>query len=69
LFGVFYRPPNSDKDVEENVAKQILDRCGSHMVVVIGDFNFPNIDWNLYNSNSLDGAVFVQCVQEGFLTQ
>ncbi|XP_067870180.1 probable G-protein coupled receptor 139 [Heterodontus francisci] len=37
------------------------------MVVVIGDFNFPNIDWNLLSANSLDGAVFVRCVQEDLL--
>ncbi|MBB6725689.1 hypothetical protein H7F00_18750, partial [Proteus mirabilis] len=35
----------------------------------MGDFNFPNIDWMLFRSSRLDGAVFVQCVQEAFLTQ
>ncbi|XP_072335049.1 multiple inositol polyphosphate phosphatase 1b isoform X1 [Scyliorhinus torazame] len=35
----------------------------------MGDFNFPNIEWKLFRSNSLDGVVFVQCVQEAFLTQ
>ena len=69
LLGVYYRPPNSNREVEEEIAKQIMDRCGGHRVVIVGDFNFPNIDWNLCRSNSSDGAVFVQCVQEGFLTQ
>eukprot|EP00061_Rhincodon_typus_P004115 g21784.t1 len=31
--------------------------------------NFPNIDWKLFSCNSLDGADFVQYVQEGFPTQ
>ena len=66
LLGVFYRPPNSNRDVEEKIAKQILDRCGSHRVVVMGDFNFPNIDWNLYNSNSLDGVSFCPVCAGGF---
>ncbi|MBB6707146.1 hypothetical protein, partial [Proteus mirabilis] len=35
----------------------------------MGDFNFPDIDWENYSSSSLDGSVFVQCVQESFLTQ
>ena len=69
LVGVFYRLLNSNRDVEEEIARQIMDRCGGHRVAVVGDFNFPNIDWNLYRSNSFDGAVFVQCVQEGFLTK
>ena len=37
LLGVFYRPPNSNRDVEEEIAKQIMDRCGGHRVVVMGD--------------------------------
>ncbi|XP_067904856.1 uncharacterized protein [Heterodontus francisci] len=69
LLGVFYRPPNSNRDTEEQIGRQILERCRSNRVVVMGDFNFPNIDWNLLSANSLDGADFVRCVQEGFLTQ
>jgi len=45
-----------------------LERYSSHRVVVMGEFNFPNIDWNLFSSNSLDGADFIGCVLEGFLT-
>ena len=69
LLGVFYRPPKSSRDVEERIAKMILDRSESSRVVVMGDFNFTNIDWNSYSSSTLEGSVFVQCVQEGFLTQ
>ena len=36
---------------------------------MMGDFNFPNIDWNIPRVRGLDGEVFVRCVQEGFLTQ
>eukprot|EP00061_Rhincodon_typus_P008719 g31581.t1 len=35
----------------------------------MGDFNFPNIDWNLLSENRLDGADFVKYAQEGFLTK
>ena len=35
----------------------------------MGEFNFPDIDWHLINSNGLDGAEFVKCVQDGFLLQ
>jgi len=69
LLGVFYRPPKSSRDVEERIAKMILDRGESNRVVVMGDCNFPNIDWKRNSSSTLDGSVFVQCVQEGFLTQ
>ena len=69
LLGVFYRPPNSNRDVEEQIGKQILERCSNNRVVVMGDFNFPNIDWNIPRVRGLDGEEFVRCVQEGFLTQ
>ena len=69
LLGVFYRPPNSSRDVEEQIGKQILERCDNNRVVVMGDFNFPNIDWNIPRVRGLDGEEFVRCVQEGFLTQ
>jgi len=69
FLGVFHRPHNSSSDVEERIGKQILERCRSHRVGVMGEFNFPNIDWKLFSSNSLDGTDFVQCVQEEFLTQ
>ena len=35
----------------------------------MGDFNFPNIDWHLISTKGLDGAQFVNCVQDGFLSQ
>ncbi|XP_062907777.1 ubiquitin-conjugating enzyme E2 G2 isoform X1 [Mobula hypostoma] len=35
----------------------------------MGDFNFPNIDWQLISSNGLDGAEFVKCIQGGCLSQ
>ena len=69
LLGVFYRPPNSNREVEEQIGKQILERCSNSRVVVMGDFNFPNIDWNIPRVRGLDGEEFVRCVQEGFLTQ
>ena len=65
LLGVFYRPPNSSRNVEERIARMILEKSESNRVVVMGDFNFPNIDWESYSSSTLDGSVFVQCVQEG----
>jgi len=67
--GVFYRPPNSSRDVEERIARMILEKSERNRVVVMGDFNFPNIDWESYSSSTLDGSVFGQRLQEGFLTQ
>ncbi|XP_062901339.1 uncharacterized protein LOC134345105 [Mobula hypostoma] len=69
LLGGFYRPPGSSRDTEEQIGRQILERCKNNRVVIMGDFNFPNIDWHLISSKGLDGAEFVKCVQDGFLSQ
>eukprot|EP00061_Rhincodon_typus_P011387 g36344.t1 len=37
--------------------------------VIVGDFNFPDIDWDSIRTRGLDGAEFVKCIQEGFLKQ
>ncbi|XP_059801229.1 uncharacterized protein LOC132378374 [Hypanus sabinus] len=69
LLGVFCRPPNSNRDIEEQIGKQILEICNNNRVVMMEDFNFPNSDWHLPGAKGLDGVEFVRCVQEGFLTQ
>lgn len=37
-------------------------------VVILGDFNFPNIDLDCHSAKGLDGMVFFKC-QESFLLQ
>ena len=67
--GLYYRPPNNQREVEELICQQIMGRCKNSRVVVMGDFNFPNIDWDSFSARGLDEAEFVQCVQECFLRQ
>ena len=38
-------------------------------MIIVGDFNFPNIDWDSHSIRELDGGKFVNCVQEEFLIQ
>ena len=44
LFGVFYRPPNSDATILEEMNTVISD---NYYIVICGDFNVPNIDWSV----------------------
>ena len=49
LLAVFYRPPNADESFLSDF-KYFLDKysgTGLTNLVVVGDFNFPNTDWNL----------------------
>jgi len=66
MLGVSCRPPNSQREIEEHICQQILARCKSNRVVVVGDFNFPYFDWDSVSARGGDGAEFGRSVQEGF---
>ena len=67
---VVYRPPNVPKDHFDRVIKwirSVVDEVdNSYSVVIVGDFNFPYIDWN---SGKVNGGVPVDMQQsaENFL--
>jgi hypothetical protein len=47
ILGVFYRPPNSDVDTLIEL-RNSLDRLEeSCQLVLVGDFNLPDIDWSM----------------------
>ncbi|XP_062920044.1 uncharacterized protein LOC134354760 isoform X1 [Mobula hypostoma] len=69
LMGLYYRPPNSQRELEEQICREIADNCRKQKVVVVGDFNFPHVDWDSHTVRGLDGLEFVKCVQESFLNQ
>jgi len=67
--GVVYRSPNSDTDNNENLVKLVDEMCSrGQQIIVMGDFNYPNIDWILLDSDSTS-TKFLDVVQDNFLTQ
>ena len=69
MIGLYYKPPNSRREIEEQICKEITDSSKKNRVVIVGDFNFPNIDWDSHSIRGLDGEKFVECIQEEFLIQ
>lgn len=57
LMGLYHR----------RICWEITDRYMNNKVVIIGDHNFPNIDYDGQNTKGLNVAEFVKCAQEGFL--
>ena len=49
---LYNRPPSSDTDIDAVAAVKDLINCLNKLcdvdctVVIVGDFNFPNIDWS-----------------------
>ncbi|KAJ7423670.1 mitochondrial fission process protein 1 [Willisornis vidua] len=47
LMGVCNRPPNQDDEGDELFHKQLVDVSKSPALVLVGDFNLPDICWEL----------------------
>ena len=43
LVGVCYRPPNQDEETDEEFYRQLTKVAKSSALVLVGDFNFPDI--------------------------
>jgi len=41
----------------------------NNRLIIFGDFNFPNINWDSHSVTNLEVADFLKCIQENFLCQ
>jgi hypothetical protein len=76
LIGIIYRsPPNKNMEHHNQLRKLIQEASNTHFshILIMGDFNYPNIDWENCNSNgdsteSIEYK-FIGNLQDGFLFQ
>ena len=66
-FTVIYRSPNSS-EVNNQKLCDLIGNLSGKANVVIGDFNYPNIDWS-NNTGSNKDQDFLNVVNDKFLTQ
>ena len=45
LVGICYRPPSQDEETDEVFYEQLAEAVQLPALVLMGDFNFPNICW------------------------
>ena len=67
--GVCYRPPTQDEEVDERLYKQLGEVSRSLPLILVGDFNFPDICWNYNTADREQSRRFLECVGDNFLTQ
>ncbi|RMC12138.1 hypothetical protein DUI87_11273 [Hirundo rustica rustica] len=69
LLGVCYRPPNQEEEVDNLFYKQLGNVSGSSALVLVGDFNLPDICWELSTAEKRQSRKFLECMEDNFLSQ
>ncbi|GAB0208240.1 mitochondrial enolase superfamily member 1 [Grus japonensis] len=69
LLGVCYRPPNQDEEADEAFYKQLAEVSQSLALVLVGDFNLPDVCWKSNTAERKQSRRFLECVEDNFLTQ
>ena len=74
LLGCIYRSPSNNNENTHslcNLLQEINDTNPSH-ILITGDFNYPEIDWSDYHSNTSNdhrSQIFLNKIQDMFLYQ
>ena len=74
LVGVFYRPPSSDIDYlnEFERSSSLIERSGNNLsILLLGDFNLPQIVWSTPSPTCPDSlsSTFCAIIADYFLNQ
>ena len=69
IMGVCYRPSSQDEEVDKTLYRQLGEVSRSLPLVLMGDFNFPDICWIYNTADREQSQRFLECVGDNFLTQ
>ena len=75
LIGCIYNSPSSDNKNHEDLRKLIMQASnqGFSHVLIMGDFNYRNINWETKNTNrgneNSEDYKFIETMRDSFLTQ
>ena len=71
LIGVCYHSPNPDFSHKENDNKlcDLFTELYGKPLLLMGDYNYPDIDWSSLHGLSTASQKFVDAIEDGFLTQ
>lgn len=57
IIGVFYRPPDMNASFESEFHRVVVEVCTrfpNAVLIIFGDFNYPNIEWSTLSVSSTD---------------
>ena len=74
LLGCLYRSPSSTYENNRNLEGMLrsISDMNPKRLIILGDFNYPNVDWGQCVSTEGDGSdsdFFMECLKDCYLTQ
>jgi len=66
---VCYRPPDQEDRADEALYRQIGAASHSQALVLVGDFNHPDICWKDNTAGHKQSRRFLECIDSNFLLQ
>ena len=67
--GVYSRPPEQEEEVYEAFYRQLQAASQSQALVLMGDFNHPDIRWEDHRARHSQSRRFLQSINDKFLMQ
>ena len=68
VVGVYYKPSDQEEDVDEASYRQLKVALWSQALVLMGDFNHPDISWEDHTGRHTQSKKFLQNTDNKFLT-
>ena len=66
---VYYRPHDQEEEVDEAFYRQLKAASQSQALVLMGDFNHPDISWEDHTVRLTQSRRFLQSINDNFLMQ
>uniref|UniRef100_K7EZ72 Endonuclease/exonuclease/phosphatase domain-containing protein n=1 Tax=Pelodiscus sinensis TaxID=13735 RepID=K7EZ72_PELSI len=67
--GIYYRPPDQDSDTDIEMLREIREATKIKNSIIMGDFNYPHIDWIHVTSGREAEIKFLNGLNDCFLEQ
>jgi len=69
IVGVYCKPPDQNEEVDEAFYRQLKVASQSQALVLVGDFNYPDISREDDTARLMQSGRFLQSINSGFLMQ
>ena len=69
MVGVYYRLPNQGEPIDEAFLLQLQEASHSQALVLLGDFNHPDICWKSSMASCRQSRRLLECFEDNFLSQ